>query len=130
MCQRGAAAAEPWSHSAWRSNKAAKDSIDVCCRSWLWRECSQCVRVHSIFYAAMRNQVHVAQWLHGHGAAATEKDVDRHTPLHCAAGAGHLAMVKYLVSIGAEVDAVNGSGLTPLRRAVQDGHVGTACVLL
>lgn len=43
-------------------------------------------------------------------------------PLWCAAAAGHLPLVKLLVSRGARVNSTTRTNSTPLRAACFDGH--------
>ncbi|MDQ7821241.1 MAG: ankyrin repeat domain-containing protein [Candidatus Eremiobacteraeota bacterium] len=51
-----------------------------------------------------------------------EKALQGNTPLHEAAGKGHLEMVKFLVEKGAVADAKNNCGDTPLYEAAKNGH--------
>lgn len=44
-------------------------------------------------------------------------------PLWCAAAAGHLNIVKLLVSYGAKVNSTTRTNSTPLRAACFDGHI-------
>lgn len=48
---------------------------------------------------------------------------DEGTPLYAAAQNGHLDVVLYLLTLGAQVDAMRGNGWTPLQVASQNGHV-------
>lgn len=48
--------------------------------------------------------------------------VDGTTPLHIAAEAGHIALVKLLITKGANVDARTKDGETALRLAQDEGH--------
>ena len=45
------------------------------------------------------------------------------TPLHTASRNGHLSVVKYLISRGADVNKADNSGYTPLHTASMDGHL-------
>ena len=45
------------------------------------------------------------------------------TPLHYASENGHLEIVQFLLSNGAEVDAVDSDNVTPLLHAASRGHV-------
>jgi hypothetical protein len=58
-----------------------------------------------------------------HGGANTEAN-DRHgnTPLHDASVIGHLAVVKALVTRGANILAANTNGHLPIRRAMRAGY--------
>lgn len=64
------------------------------------------------------------------GAAANRRTQAGDTPLHGAAAAGMTRLIQLLASRGADLDAVNGSGETPLSltlpRPPQPGRAGTA----
>ncbi len=67
------------------------------------------------------------------GADPTFVDADGNTALHYAAAAGNLAVVQFLVRMGAEVDAENpsrGPKSTPLAMALQGGRTRVADYLL
>src|SRR4051812_38201243 len=51
-----------------------------------------------------------------------EKDRNGWNALHYAAGRGHVAVVRYLLSVGADKDARSSSGLTPIMHAAMNGH--------
>jgi glutaminase len=55
--------------------------------------------------------------LHIQGLDINQGDYDRRTPLHLAAAAGHLDIVKYLVEHGANVSPHDRWGATPLNDA-------------
>lgn len=55
---------------------------------------------------------------------------DEMSPLHAAAEFGGGDMVKLLLAHPASVDAVSGSGETPLYFAAQNGHTGAVQALL
>lgn len=48
--------------------------------------------------------------------------IDGAPPLWCAAAAGHLDVVSYLLEKGANVNATTKTNSTPLRAACFDGH--------
>lgn len=69
----------------------------------------------------------------GHGestGAANAKDSAGDTPLHLASLAGHLEVVKYLVSQGGSATATDHMGSTPLHKAACGGRVEVAEYLL
>lgn len=49
--------------------------------------------------------------------------IDGAPPLWCAAAAGHMDIVKLLISHGAEVNTITRTNSTPLRAACFDGHL-------
>ena len=55
---------------------------------------------------------------------------EHYTPLHLAAHSGHIATVKTLVNLGAEVDSLSRNGRTPLRLATAEGYANIAEFLL
>lgn len=56
------------------------------------------------------------------GASVTFADYDKRTPLHLAAAAGSLPTVNVLIENGANVNALDRWGGTPLRDAVAENH--------
>lgn len=52
-----------------------------------------------------------------------------YTPLHAAAASGNTSVAQLLLESGAEVDARNAHGNSPLHTACLNGHV-TTCVAL
>ncbi|KAF2795361.1 ankyrin repeat protein [Melanomma pulvis-pyrius CBS 109.77] len=65
-------------------------------------------------------KIDLSQTLDKHGCSA----------LHCAAYGGKISTVRALIEHGAEVDAREGAGLTPLHKAVLRKMQGTVKVLL
>jgi ankyrin repeat protein len=57
------------------------------------------------------------------------KNVKGATALHWAADNGHVEAIKVLVAMGAQVDAPNTRGDTPLQVSVRMGHHQAAQVL-
>jgi ankyrin repeat protein len=66
--------------------------------------------------------VDMAQLLVAHGYGVNETNASEKTPLHCAAAAGCVAMIRFLVGHGADIDA-DAHGVTPILEAVRQGHV-------
>ncbi|KAI9148801.1 ankyrin repeat [Paramyrothecium foliicola] len=64
------------------------------------------------------------------GAAGQFNGMDDGTRLHWAAKTGHEAIAKLLLERGADVEAKNGSNVTPLWMAVEEGHEAVVKVLL
>ncbi len=59
-----------------------------------------------------------------------ERDEDGQTPLHCASGADHEAIVKHLLEAGAVVDPSDNDGGTPAFKATCRGHKNIVELLL
>jgi hypothetical protein len=55
---------------------------------------------------------------------------DANTPLHSASGGGHDAVVTFLLEEGAEINAENYDGKTPLQMALDNSHHGTQKLLV
>eukprot|EP01104_Vermistella_antarctica_P014683 TRINITY_DN4674_c0_g1_i1.p1 TRINITY_DN4674_c0_g1~~TRINITY_DN4674_c0_g1_i1.p1 ORF type:complete len:121 (-),score=41.23 TRINITY_DN4674_c0_g1_i1:244-606(-) len=62
----------------------------------------------------------------GENVNAVSEDINKQTPLHWAADYGQLEVMTYLVSKGANVNAKNNFGITPLLAATYESH--TSCV--
>lgn len=63
-------------------------------------------------------------------ARTHERRVSDITPLHLAAAAGHEGSVKILLNGGADIDAVDSSGRTPLCYAIDSGELSCVNTLL
>ncbi len=72
----------------------------------------------------------MAKLLIENGADVDRTDGDGSTPLHIAAGRGHIAVVDFLVGNGADPDAENDRGSTPLQAAAEEGEVGVMEALI
>uniref|UniRef100_A0A915I1Z9 Myotrophin n=1 Tax=Romanomermis culicivorax TaxID=13658 RepID=A0A915I1Z9_ROMCU len=57
-------------------------------------------------------------------------DLDGRKPIHIAADFGHNAIIEYLLSVGADINALDNHGLTALLTAVYEGHTETVKLLL
>jgi cytohesin len=68
--------------------------------------------------AVGRNQEAMAAFLLSRGAGANAKDKLRITPLHLASMNGNVPIIRLLLRHGAKLNPVDGSGRTPLDRAV------------
>jgi ankyrin repeat protein len=90
-----------------------------------------------LFDAALRGDIPAMKALIKQGAKPTEGNVYGNTPLHYALlrtsmerRQGRAKVVAFLVSQGANVNAKNGTGVTPLMEAVNIGDTGAAKFLL
>ncbi|KAK3901570.1 ankyrin repeat-containing domain protein [Staphylotrichum tortipilum] len=63
-------------------------------------------------------------------AAVTRADVDGETPLFHSAKAGHTAVVKLLLAVGADPNPEDRSGHKPLHLAAKNNHAGVVTALL
>lgn len=85
-----------------------------------------------IFEAIVSNDMDTVQSLLDSGSidvnCCTDVENDSMSPLHYAADRGHLAIVKLLLSRGANVNAINADGNTSLMLAVVCEHEVTCIV--
>ena len=72
----------------------------------------------------------VARLLLEHGADVNARNKDSVTPLHIAAGEGHVDVARLLLEHGAYVNARSEYGLTPLYYAAVNGRLDVARLLL
>lgn len=66
----------------------------------------------------------------GLSANYVEATVNKRTPLHWAADYGQVEVIEYLLSKGANIEAKDNFGITPLLAAVYEGHANAVKVLL
>jgi ankyrin repeat protein len=85
-----------------------------------------------LIVACRNGHLEVAEFLVEHCGASLElvglvsfegENIEGAPPLWCASAAGHLRIVKYLVSKGANVNSTTKSNSTALRAACFDGHL-------
>merc|ERR1712176_393942 len=62
--------------------------------------------------------------------AAVNAPSDLGTPLHCAAGSGHIECVKYLLKQNVDMEIPDENGVTPLMASVACGDTQTMNLLL
>uniref|UniRef100_A0A0E0LTS8 Uncharacterized protein n=1 Tax=Oryza punctata TaxID=4537 RepID=A0A0E0LTS8_ORYPU len=83
----------------------------------------------ALFNAVELGNLDIIKYLLDHGANPDHAMICGLTPLHCAAGFGHCAIVKELLAKGAYVDPVSVYG-TPLHIAALEGKDNTLKILL
>jgi len=59
-----------------------------------------------------------------------EASVNKRTPLHWASDYGQVEVIEYLLSKGANIEAKDNFGITPLLAAVYEGHENAVKTLL
>ncbi|KAG5486989.1 hypothetical protein CUR178_08417 [Leishmania enriettii] len=86
---------------------------------------------HNIFALVRASNASQLQYLLREGLCnVNDRDYNGCTPLHVAAGEGNQAVVRVLLSFGADVVAVDNNGRTPLDCAAANRHSGVARYLL
>lgn len=80
--------------------------------------------------ALERDDDHAVAHFLASGRSASERLGFRRSPLHVAAQFGSHRCLEMLLAFGADVEAMDSSGHTPLVKAVEAGHTGTAAALL
>jgi hypothetical protein len=83
-----------------------------------------------LIYAAINNNVQIAQALLNRGAQRDGRDRLGKTALHWAAERGSLEVMRILLAAKVTVDAQNAQGLTPLMLAASKSRVAAARLLL
>ena len=84
---------------------------------------------YEMMYAASRNDADRIDQLHGLGVPAWTADYDNRSALHVAAAAGNLEAVHRLLEHGADPNALDNFGLTPLDDTIRNGHHEVAASL-
>ncbi|CAK8985439.1 Glutaminase kidney isoform [Durusdinium trenchii] len=75
-----------------------------------------------LFYCVAEGNIEYLRKLYAHGVDMSVPDYDLRTPLHIAASAGHIGMIKLLCLFGANPEAKDRFGNTPLDDAKAEGH--------
>ena len=81
----------------------------------------------AIMAAALGGHLAIVKKLQARGA---EINPEGWTPLAYAASSGQVEVVRYLIEVGAKVDAASANGTTPLMMAARGGHAATIDLLL
>ena len=82
-----------------------------------------------ITHAAAVGNLKVVDALISHGMTVDYRDHSGSTPLHAAAVEGQKAMAEYLLATGADVNAINSYGDSPLENAMSMNHAEIAQLL-
>ncbi len=80
--------------------------------------------------AVRRNNLDLVREFLNRGELVTQRNINEETVLHLAARGGSKQIVKLLLEWGADVNAVNDAGWTPLYSAVYIGHCAVAEMLI
>lgn len=92
------------------------DGLDV--------NCGNCRYIPLLHHAAYFGYLeYVKRLVEAYHADIHTKDYYQNTPLHGAARQGHLEIVKYLMSLGADAMSRNHLGYTPFQEAAARGHL-------
>ena len=83
-----------------------------------------------IFSAIEKNNLKQVESMLSAGTDPSEGDMLRNTPLHMAAFYGYEKIIDLLVAKGADVNAINEAGQTPLYNAIHADHVQAVEALL
>lgn len=81
-------------------------------------------------YAAVKNELDIAQLLLDHGADARAVNRNGSTALHLAAARGYTSVARLLLDHGASIVALDSSGSSPLDEAAWKGFADTCSLLL
>jgi ankyrin repeat protein len=102
--------------------------------SWILTLYSEALKdspVEYVYEAVTRGHLVSVQNFINAGAAVNEHyDSRKSTMLHLAVECSYPEVVKFLLSHGSDVTAVDSSGMTPLHRAAEEGHEGIVQSLL
>lgn len=91
---------------------------------------SSCLCPCRLHYACASGHLDLVEWLLKQaGVTVTTSDTAGWTPLHSAASAGHVEVIRRLIAAGADADAVTGQGRTPLHYAKGRAAVVEALLL-
>ncbi|MEE9320693.1 MAG: ankyrin repeat domain-containing protein [Granulosicoccus sp.] len=84
----------------------------------------------ALMFAVLGNRLSVAMWLQSAGADINQQGSNGWSAMIIAAALGLDEMVDWLLSVDADANAVDVYRFTPLMRAVDNGHLGAARLLL
>lgn len=85
---------------------------------------------HQGFVAVFEKLLHAGFYHDMQGGMAVLQNCNGSTALHMAAARGHTAVIKQLLSEGANIQKGDFRGLTPLQCAAEGGHVEAFNILL